>query len=137
MLASLIEEEDWTASLSETLYQIARCVERQHFSPAGRALVKVTLGEVADAMCASTPNGNKGGPAKAGASERLPKIQALREQCLNADLERAERGSILTLLGSAERAFDLIERIAVERRSVPRPVVAETTPAKRKSGPQV
>ena len=130
LLASLIEEEDWTASLSETLYQLARRVERQHFSPAGRALVELTLGEVADAMCAITPNGNKGGPAKAGASERLPKIQALREQCLNADLEWAERGSILTLLGSAERAFYLIERIAVERRSVPRPVVAETAPAK-------
>ena len=49
LLASLIEEEDFTASLGETLYQIARRVERQPFSAVGRELVNATLDQVADA----------------------------------------------------------------------------------------
>ena len=40
------------------------------------------------------------------------------------ELPFAERGAILTLLGSAERAFYLIERIDAERKSVSRPVVS-------------
>ena len=47
LLASLIEEEDWTASLGETLYQIARRVERQPFSEVGRPLVNETIDAVA------------------------------------------------------------------------------------------
>ena len=43
LLASLIEEEDFTASLGETLFQVARRVERQPFSPVGRELVDATL----------------------------------------------------------------------------------------------
>ena len=44
---------------------------------------------------------------------------------MKADLPWAERGAILTLLGSAERAFLLIERINAERQSVLRPAVIE------------
>jgi phosphate:Na+ symporter len=84
------------------------------------------LDEVADAMRAITPN--KAGPAYAGAAARLPKIQDLREQCLKANLPWAERGAILTLLGSAERAFYLIERIDAERRSVRRPILTDEAP---------
>ena len=43
LLASLIEEDDFTASLGETLYQVARRVERQPFSPAGRERVDSIL----------------------------------------------------------------------------------------------
>ena len=48
-----------------------------------------------------------------GAGRRTPRILALRDRCLKlgAELPWAERGAILTLLGSAERAFYLIERI--------------------------
>jgi phosphate:Na+ symporter len=123
LLASLIEEEDWSASLGETLYQIARRVERQHFSPSGRALVDTILTEVSDAMKVVTQAGNIS--ASADASSRLSKLQMLREQSLKADLPWAERGAILTLLGSAERAFLLIERIKAERQSVLRPAVIE------------
>ena len=44
---------------------------------------------------------------------------------LGTELSWEERGAILELLGSAERAFFLINRIDMERASVPRPVVAE------------
>jgi phosphate:Na+ symporter len=127
LLASMIEEEDWTASLGETLYQIARRVERQPFSAVGRELVNATLDQVADAMRAITPNGQKDGLVSATAATRLPGLVALRERCLKLSTEElpfAERGAILTLLGSAERAFYLIERIDAERKSVSRLVPA-------------
>jgi phosphate:Na+ symporter len=130
LLASLIEEEDWTASLGETLYQIARRVERQPFSATGRGLIDTTLDEVAGAMRAITPNGHTDAPVVADTADRLPKLQELREVCLKADLPWTERGALLTLLGSVERAFYLIERIDAERNSVLRPVLADEAPAK-------
>jgi phosphate:Na+ symporter len=121
LLASMIEEEDWTASLGETLYQIARRIERQPFSAAGLELVNATLDQVTDAMHAIAPNGNKTRSVPDSAA-RLPALQALRDRCLKlgAELPWAERGAILTLLGSAERAYYLIERIDAERKSVAR-----------------
>jgi phosphate:Na+ symporter len=122
LVASLIEEEDWTASLGETLYQVARRIERQSFSKAGRELVDATLDNIAEAMGAITPTTQDMPPVSAEAAPRLPALVALRERCLTqgADLPWAERGAILTLLGSAERAYFLIERIDAERRSVSR-----------------
>jgi phosphate:Na+ symporter len=130
LLASLIEEEDWTASLGETLYQIARRVERQPFSAAGRELVDAMLDEVSSVIKAIAPNGHGEKPGPIDAESRLPKIQELRARALRLDLPWEERGAILTLLGSAERAFYLIERIDAERRSVPRAVAAEEAEAK-------
>jgi phosphate:Na+ symporter len=129
LLASLIEEEDWTASLGETLYQIARRVERQPFSPVGRELVNAMLDQVTDAMHAIAPNGNKARPV-ADATARVSALQALRDRCLKlgAELPWAERGAILTLLGSAERGYYLIERVDAERKSVPRALPASAAP---------
>jgi phosphate:Na+ symporter len=126
LLASMVEEEDWIASLGETLYQIGRRVERQPFSAAGRDLVNATLDQVSDAMRAIVPDGRTGAPVSAKAADREPMLQQFRARCLKlgAELPWEERGAILTLLGSAERAFNLIERIDEERRSVPRPLVA-------------
>src|SRR5262249_1648145 len=123
LLASMVEEEDWTASLVESLYQIARRVERQPFSAPGKEIVNAMLDQVTDAMRAIVPDG-KGALVSAKADQREPILQQLRERCmkLGAQLPPEERGSILTLLGSAERAFTLIERIDEERRSVPRPL---------------
>jgi phosphate:Na+ symporter len=129
LLASLVEEEDWTASLGETLYQIARRVERQPFSPVGRELVNAVLDQVTDAMHAIAPNGSKTRPV-AEATARVSALQALRDRCLKlgAELPWAERGAILTLLGSAERAYYLIERVDDERKSVPRALPASAAP---------
>ena len=130
LLASLVEEEDWTASLGETLYQIGRRVERQPFSAAGRELINATLDQVTDAMHAIAPNGNKSRQVP-DAAARLPALQALRDRCLKlgAELPWAERGAILTLLGSAERAYYLIERIDAERKSVSRALAGSPAPA--------
>ena len=127
LLASLIEEEDWTASLGETLYP-----DR---AP-GRAPA-VLGGRPGAGQCHARPGCRRDaghhaqrpqGPARSRPRPNrgcLPS-QALRERCLKlgAELPWAERGAILTLLGSAERAFYLIERIDAERKSVSRAVPA-------------
>ncbi len=124
LLASMIEEEDWTASLGETLYQIARRVERQPFSEVAKPLVNETVDLAAQAMRAIVPDEHgKFGPAPD--IEKLDgTIHGLRERCLRlgAELPWAERGAILTLLGSAERSFYLVHRILDERNSVPREI---------------
>jgi len=126
LLASLIEEEDFTSSLGETMYQIARRVERQEFSDAGRALAGEMLDQVADALGAIAPDERNRKPATADAAAREAVLLALRARCLapGAELPWSERGAILALLGSAERAFFLIERIDAERKSVSREVPA-------------
>lgn len=132
LVASLIEEEDYTASLGETLYQIARRVERQPFGEAGRQLVDTVVDQVADAMRAIVPIDQPNPPVAAEAAPRVALLPGLRERCLKlgADLPWVERGAILALLGSAERAFFLIERIDAERRSVSRVVPAAATSEK-------
>lgn len=137
LVASLIEEEDYTASLGETLYQIARRVERQPFGEAGRRLVDEVVDQVAEAMRAIVPIGQVNPPVTAEAAPRVALLPALRERCLRlgAELPWVERGAILALLGSAERAFFLIERIDAERRSVSRVVpVAATAMQTREAG---
>jgi phosphate:Na+ symporter len=131
LIASLIEEEDFSASLGETLHQIARRVQRQTFSNAGRELILAALRQVDDALQTITSDNWESQPMAAGAAERLPDIVALRERCLRdgAELLAAERGAILALLGSAERVFLLIERIDAERRSVARVAPAEAVAA--------
>jgi phosphate:Na+ symporter len=130
LVASLIEEEDFTASLGETLHQVARRVERQPFGPAGRQLVDEMLGHVSEAMRAIVPIGGQTG-VLAEAEPRLAALADLRERALRlgANLPWVERGAILALLGSAERAFTLIERIDAERRSVSRHVPAAASAA--------
>jgi phosphate:Na+ symporter len=122
LVASLIEEEDWIAALGESLYQVARRAERQPFSAAGRVLVNAAVDRVTQAFRAITPATQDVADISPRAETHLAGIQALRTQCLaqGTELPWSERGVILTLLGSAERAFFLIERIDAERRSVSR-----------------
>jgi phosphate:Na+ symporter len=132
LVASLIEEADFNASLGETLFQIARRVEREPFSPAGREIVDALLAEVTDAMRVVTAHADEARGLSAEAADRLPAIGALRERCLRAgpELPATDRGAILALLGSAERTFGLVERIDAERRSVSR-TVAPARPARQ------
>lgn len=137
LVASLIEEEDYTASLGETLYQIARRIERQPFGTSGRELVDGIVDQVADAMRAIVPIDQPNPPVTAEAAPRVALLPELRERCLRlgAELPWTERGAILALLGSAERAYFLIERIDAERRSVSRVVpVAAAIEKARETG---
>ncbi len=129
VVASLIEEEDFTASLGESLYQVARRVERHPFSAPGKELVNGVIDELAAALQTITADGSV--KAATNMDDRMPKLTALRERVLKlgSELPAEDRGAILAILGSAERAFYLIDRIDAERRSV-----ARVLPAAR-SGP--
>ncbi|WP_028602594.1 Na/Pi cotransporter family protein [Ottowia thiooxydans] len=123
LLASLIEEEDFSASLTETLSQITRRIERQLFSANGQAIVSAVLDIVEPAV--------KNGPQGVYLPQvHSGQIAALRERSLDAaqKLNWDERGAILTLLGSAERALNLVQRIADERQSVSRELDAGRAP---------
>jgi phosphate:Na+ symporter len=65
-------------------------------------------------------------PALGDADARLAALENLRDRAvkMGSELPWEDRGAILALLGSAERAFYLITRIDDERKSVPRPVPA-------------
>ena len=122
LVASLIEEEDFSSSLGETLYQIARRVERQPFSPAGLEIMKAILDMidrgVADHLGYGVAPAGRSAPPEINP---MKAIGGLRQRCLLAtDLSGEDRGALLALLGSAERAFYLAERIQSERRSVSR-----------------
>jgi phosphate:Na+ symporter len=125
LVASLIEEEDFTANLGETLYQIARRIERHPFSDPGRRLVNEVVDLVGKEMSLIVP-GTAGLAAIGDANARLSALENLRDRAIKmgAELPWEDRGAILALLGSAERAFYLIQRINDERKSVPRIVPA-------------
>ena len=61
LLASLIEEEDFSASLGATLFQVARRVERPQFSPVGRELVAATLDQIAQVHADHRPRRERRG----------------------------------------------------------------------------
>jgi phosphate:Na+ symporter len=120
LLASLIEEEDFSASLGESLYQISRRVERQTFSAHGKGIVADLLCLVDEAVARRVHN--VGAQSGNVLEDNTDVLVALRSRCLDQGkpLTWDERGALLALLGSAERAFFLIERIQSERQSVSR-----------------
>lgn len=127
LVASLIEEADFAASLGNTLYQLARRIERVEFSEAGRKLVDEMLDQISDAMDAITGDAQGRASGAANVPAHLANIADFRQRCLKlgAEMPSADRGAFLALLGSAERAFLEIERIDAERRSVSRVVSEE------------
>lgn len=139
LVASLVEEADFAASLGDTLRQVARRVQREQFSPEARRLVDAVLDRVGEEMRAVLPAGAAGaggGPAPANDADMRAALLDFRERCLKlgAPVRPEERGAILALLGSAERATMLIGRLDEERRSVPRvvrPAAPVETPAAR------
>lgn len=141
LVASLVEEADFAASLGDTLHQIARRVGREQFSPEARQLVDAVLDRVGREVRAVLPADAAGGPppgapAAANDTDLRAALLNIRERCLQlGDAVRpAERGAILALLGSAERAAMLIARLDEERRSVSRvvrPAAAADAPEAR------
>jgi phosphate:Na+ symporter len=121
LVASMIEEADFAASVSETLHQVARRVRREAFAADATPLVEEMLAHLAGEMARFVPGAALSPPRTASRDEEL---LALRERCLAlpASVPLAQRGAILALLGSAERALVLMARLDAERRSVPRVV---------------
>ncbi len=123
LLASLIEEADFTASLGEVLFQLARRIERDDFSAPGHAILHRTISELREAMAGLMSGTPVAGTAvQDDAAEHLAGLLQLRADilALPGATTSLERGALLALLGSAERAFLVIARIHIERQSVER-----------------
>ena len=132
LVASLIEEADFTASLSESLHQVARRVKRETFGPEARELVDAAIQTVDVALRAIMPEASLNRPAMPAGHAQSQSVEDLRMRLLNygPKIKAHERGAILALLGSVERSQLLIERIDAERKSVNRTgVVARATSA--------
>ena len=119
LVASLIEEEDFCASLGETLYQLARRIERQPFGPQGLDKSKAIVEWVERGVAARLDQ-----PFAASATvgeQAMKDLLALRHQVVTGnDMPAEDRGALLALLGTAERASYLAQRIQSERVSVSR-----------------
>jgi len=83
LVASLIEEADFAASLGNTLYQLARRIERVEFSQAGRKLVDEMLDQISDAMEAITGDAQGRASVAANVPAQLANIANFRQRCLN------------------------------------------------------
>lgn len=120
LVASLIEEVDFTSALSEQLFQIARRVKREPFSAAAKAVLDQGLEKLDQAMNRVLFDPAMQPRMPAGHSV-IPGFEELRWQALqNKDVAAGEKGALLALLGSVERAEGLIDRIVAERASVDR-----------------
>lgn len=122
LIASLIEEADFTAALTESLHQVARRVKREKFGSEAQAIVDMALGKLDVAMRAILPDYGVADPRMPAGHVSFPKVEELRNRTLTLgpNAGAAERGTILALLGSIERAELLIRRIDAERKSVNR-----------------
>lgn len=122
LVASLIEEADFTAALTESLHQVARRVKREEFSSAARAIVDVALDKLDASLQGIMPDYGVANPPMPAGHISIPDVEELRARtlALGPNAGAAERGTILALLGSIERAEILIERIESERKSVNR-----------------
>jgi phosphate:Na+ symporter len=127
LVASLIEEVDFTSALSESLYQIARRVKREPFSDAARVVLGQGLERLDQSLnrilIDQVPQ-----PRLPAGHSLVPEFEELRWQALqNRDVAAGEKGALLALLGSVERAEGLIERIVTERASVDRSMIGIRT----------
>ncbi|WP_458098006.1 Na/Pi cotransporter family protein [Roseomonas sp. WA12] len=134
LVASLIEEADVAANLSDMLHQVARRILREEFSPEAKPVVDGLLDGISRNLATVLPSGQ--GPVARADSEGAALLATLRERtlALSVAVPPGERGAILALLGSAERVFQATERLDGERRSVPRAVVLSTSPVLQAPG---
>lgn len=123
LVASLIEEVDFTSALSESLYQIARRVKREPFSDAARDVLALGL-ERLDLWMNTVLFVDEAQPRMPAGHSVVPGVEELRWKALQSrDVGAGEKGALVALLGSIERAEGLIERLRAERASVDRSAI--------------
>jgi phosphate:Na+ symporter len=122
MVASLIEEADFSAALAESLHQIARRVKRETFSAEGQGVVDAVLARLDNELRVILPTYGVEAPQMPAGHVQHQELEVLRAQVLTfgKSVSAEERGALLALLGSVERAELLIRRIDAERSSVDR-----------------
>ncbi len=113
-VASLIVEADFAATLGEALCQTARRVLAEDFSVPGTDLANAVLERMGIALDTLDAEPLRG--PSIVIPELLRDLDLLRDQALGLGVP-GEPGAILALLGSAERAFRMVERIDRERQA--------------------
>jgi phosphate:Na+ symporter len=133
LVASLIEEADFTAALTESLHQVARRVRRESFGPEAEKIVQTALDRLDADLGEIMPKHGVADARLPAGHVAFPDVAELRAQtlALGPNAGAGERGTILALLGSVERAELLIERIDAERKSVNRQAVLARASALR------
>jgi phosphate:Na+ symporter len=137
LVASLIEEEDFTNALAESLHQVARRVKREKFGTEAQAIVSSALDQLEYSMRDILPDYGVKAPSMPAMHTSFPTVEDLRAKALalGPNAGAGERGAILALLGSVERAELLIRRIDAERKSVNRAnILAKAKNAQSSSG---
>ena len=122
LVASLIEEADFTAALAEQLHQVARRVKREQFGAQAKEIVGTALDKLEFSLRDILPTYGVESPAMPAGHASFPEVEELRARtlALGPNAGAGERGTILALLGSIERAEFLVRRIDAERKSVNR-----------------
>ncbi|MGJ7037528.1 phosphate:Na+ symporter [Shinella sp. BE166] len=122
LIASLIEEADFTAALTESMHQVARRVRREKFGAEAQPIVDAALNKLDATLRSIMPDYGLADPQMPAGHVNHPAVEELRARTLSLgpNAGAAERGTILALLGSIERAEILIQRIDAERKSVNR-----------------
>ncbi|MDD2867376.1 Na/Pi symporter [Neomegalonema sp.] len=139
LIASLIEEADFTAALTESMHQVARRVKREKFGPHAQVIVDAALNRLDAALRPILPTYGVPDPVMPpGHHGSFPEIEELRARtlALGPDAGAGERGTILALLGSVERAELLIQRIAAERASVNRQAILTRAQSRTQADPR-
>ncbi|WP_420176856.1 Na/Pi cotransporter family protein [Luteococcus sp. OSA5] len=130
LVASLIEEVDFTSALTEQLHQVARRAQREQFSPASQVFLEEALEKLDQQLeVVGAPVQAKPEPRPTDGAQRS--VESLRWQVIDTpSLPAGEKGALLAILGSIERSESLVARIQSERASVDRGIAAmETTEA--------
>ena len=122
LIASLIEEADFTAALTESLHQVTRRVKRETFGSHAQPIVTTALDKLDAALREIMPDHGIADPKLPAGHVTFPDVEELRAKtlALGPNAGAGERSTILALLGSIERAEILIRRIDAERKSVNR-----------------
>jgi phosphate:Na+ symporter len=122
LIASLIEEADFTAALTESMHQVARRVKREKFGAEAQPIIDTALNKLDATLRSIMPDYGLADPQMPAGHVNHPAVEELRARTLSLgpNAGAAERGTILALLGSIERAEILIQRIDAERKSVNR-----------------
>lgn len=123
LVASLIEEVDFTGSLSEQLHQIARRTIRDEFGDASRSFIGEALDRLDQSLTPLLfPHGAMPQTNLPAGHSKIAPLENLRWRVLerDRDVPAGEKGALLALLGSIERAEGMIQRIVEERASVDR-----------------
>lgn len=135
LVASLIEEADFTAALTESMHQVARRVKREKFGNQAQPIVNTALDKLDAALRTIMPDYGVADPQMPAGHVSYPEVEELRARtlALGPNAGAGERGTILALLGSIERAEILIRRIDAERKSVNRQRVLARAAARQES----